>query len=303
MKTTHSMLHVIVQASGLALGLWAAAMPALARNTKLVLPIKPVLASPSAQRAIGSDVPVSFGSALPDGLSIVREEMFASAKFDPRTSTSPNFASGPPHTDEEACNKAFILAVADLAKEARRAKGTHLIGVVSNYDSAVMDSKDSFECRAGMTRVVVELKGIAAVKGSDNALTVSRLAAPVQAAQRPAAANSPAAAAATASLHRSPVPPATTFAEIDNVNAVPLTEAGRDRYRHYLSLPSPKAFVIFEGGQTWRFYHGDPDAMTKALDYCQSINKVCWLYAVDHRVVWQEAPARRISRSAQLGNE
>ena len=40
--------------------------------------------------------------------------------------------------------------------------------------------------------------------------------------------------------------------------------------------------------------------MTNALDSCARDGKVCWLYAVDDRVVWQADVDKRIGRSAQL---
>ena len=267
---------------GLALGLAAVAWPAAARNTEHLLPIQPTLATPEARATLGDDITFSFGGALPDGFVITDDNLKARGKVDPRPSI------GRPGslqlTDEEACRIAFINALAELAKQARKAGSKTVLGIVSNYDDQVRDDKDRYECRSGQTRSVVDLKAMLATPGRAGMVTVIGKG-------------------AISAQHRSPVPPASGFAEVDDVNAVPLNDAGRSRYRHYLSLPSPKAFVIFDGGQTWRFYHGDPDAMTKALDYCQSNGKVCWLYAVDHRVVWQADPARRIGRSGQLGNE
>ena len=76
-------------------------------------------------------------------------------------------------------------------------------------------------------------------------------------------------------------------------------DEGKARYRHYLTLPSPKAFVVYESGG-WRFFWNDPDAMTKALDRCAKEGKPCWLYAVDDRVVWSADAGKRIGSSAQL---
>ncbi len=272
------------EAGGLLLALLAAiaAAPAWARNTEHLMPIQSTLARPEARAAIGDDITFSFGAKLPDGFVITDDSIKARGKADPRPSVGrPGSVQ---MTDEEACSMAFINAMAELAKQARRVGSKTVLGIVSNYDDKVRDDKDRYECHSGQTRSVVDLKAMFANPGRVGMVTLVGKG-------------------AISSQHRSPVPSASNFAEVDNVNAVPLTEAGRDRYRYYLSLPSPKAFVIFEGGATWRFYHSDPDAMTKALDYCQTNNKVCWLYAVDHRVVWQEAPARRIGRSAQLGNE
>lgn len=303
MNTTHTLLRRIGQASGLAICLWAAAMPASARNTRHVLPIEPTLATPQARKAIGSDIPVSFGSALPSGLTILNEGVIGSGKVDPRVQPLVVRPSMPPMDDAEACAGAFIAAVAELTKQARRSGATSVVGVVGINEGSGLDSADKFECNAGYSRAVVELKGMTAVRGSGDGPTLTRAArAQAERSPAPAAPVATPAAARGASQHRSAVPPATGFARGDDVNAVPLSDAGRARYRHYLTLPSPKAFVIFDNG-AWRFYADDPDAMTKALDYCAREDKTCWLYAVDDRVVWSPDATRRIAKSSQLGNE
>jgi hypothetical protein len=99
--------------------------------------------------------------------------------------------------------------------------------------------------------------------------------------------------------HRKQVPAATGYAAADDVSSVPIRAEGKDRYLHYLTLPSPKAFVIYESGG-WRFYSADADAMSKALDFCMREGRPCWLYAVDDQIIWSPDVAKRIGRSAQL---
>jgi len=99
--------------------------------------------------------------------------------------------------------------------------------------------------------------------------------------------------------HNRVVPPATDFAAIDNVDAVPVREAGKDRYRHFLTLQAPKAFVVTEKGG-WRMWFRNPDAMAVALDHCEQQTVGCWLYAVDDRVVWSADPGKRVARVNQL---
>jgi hypothetical protein len=121
---------------------------------------------------------------------------------------------------------------------------------------------------------------------------------PVAAAPAPAA-PAPTAPAPAPRRHARAVPPASGFAEIGDVDAVPIRTEGKPRYQHYLTLPSPKAFVVYERGG-WRFFSGSANAMTDALDRCARESTPCWLYAVDNTVVWQPDPARRIGRSDQL---
>ena len=80
---------------------------------------------------------------------------------------------------------------------------------------------------------------------------------------------------------------------------MPVREEGKDRYRHYLTLPSPKAFVVYETGG-WRFWYSQADAMVEALNHCAREGRRCWLYAVDNQVVWQAKPDQRIGRADQL---
>ena len=93
------------------------------------------------------------------------------------------------------------------------------------------------------------------------------------------------------------VAPATSqFAAINDVAAVPVSEAGQARYQHYLTLPSPKAFVVTEKGR-WYFNAEDPEAMMNALEPCDQSKTRCWLYAVDHQVVWQSDVAARTDKT------
>jgi len=126
-------------------------------------------------------------------------------------------------------------------------------------------------------------------------------AVPRRTAQTQPAATSPtiSASAVAPASHRLSVPVATGFARAEDVDAVPVRAEGKERYRRYLSLPSPKAFAIYADGR-WRFYSGNAEAMTLSLDQCAREGKPCWLYAVDDRVVWNADLEKRIGSSAQL---
>jgi dienelactone hydrolase len=92
--------------------------------------------------------------------------------------------------------------------------------------------------------------------------------------------------------HRHAAPKATGFAPAEDVSRVPLRDAGRERYRHYLSLPAPKAFAITEQGG-WFMAADDPDAMRSVQALCRGAGVRCWLYAVDDEVVWAADPVHR----------
>ena len=102
--------------------------------------------------------------------------------------------------------------------------------------------------------------------------------------------------------HRYVAPPDSGFARADDVAAVPLGEKGRERYAHYLGLQAPKAFAITEKGG-WYFRADDTEAMRVVMEHCARSKVRCWLYAVDHRVVWTRdqalrADAAKLERSA-----
>lgn len=99
--------------------------------------------------------------------------------------------------------------------------------------------------------------------------------------------------------HARQVPARSGYALLTDADAVPVRPEGRDRYLHYLSLPAPKAFAVYETGQ-WRFWSDSADAMSNLLDHCAREGSRCWLYAVDSEVVWQPEANKRIWRTDQL---
>lgn len=97
--------------------------------------------------------------------------------------------------------------------------------------------------------------------------------------------------------HAKPVPAASGFAAAADVKAVPLSDAGKARYQHYLSLPAPKAFAISEDG-LWRIVANDAKAVPRVLEACVSRGYACSLYAVDDQVVWHDDAAKRVGLPA-----
>ena len=128
---------------------------------------------------------------------------------------------------------------------------------------------------------------------------VASVSAPAPSAASPLSAASELTPALAPKRHRLPVPPASGFAAGTDAEAVPISSEGQERYRHYLTLKSPKAFVVYLNGG-WRFFWNQSDAMTMALNHCAREGKTCWLYAVDDHVVWQADIGKRIGSSAQL---
>lgn len=87
-----------------------------------------------------------------------------------------------------------------------------------------------------------------------------------------------------------PIPPATSFAKLNNANALPgLDEAGRKAYKSFLGKVPPRAFAIGSDGAWGTAWLDDGvDPLRLALERCKekSGDDSCRLYAVDEEIVW-----------------
>ncbi len=241
------------------------AAPAHARNDTFMQPMADALHKHRAREVVG-DIAVAFGAetALPAGSpDLLNADVLVEGTG---SATGDDPRKHEERTDEQRCVRAFDDALGKLVAAARQAGGAALVGVVSDYkgESATKDGRQ-YECHAGSAKSYVWLRAqVARVAPSARAL-----------------------------------PPASGFAAIDNVDAVPLSDEGKERYRHFLTLAMPRAFVVMQDGH-WYMSWNSPEAMSKALDYCARAGKRCWLYAVNDRVVWTPDVEHRIGTTAQL---
>lgn len=98
------------------------------------------------------------------------------------------------------------------------------------------------------------------------------------------------AAVAYPSKHDQPIPDATDFARLDDVDAVPrLSAKGKELYKEWLDKPFPRAVAISEKGAIARGY--GRVGVTRAIENCEKFNNPCRLYAVDDLVVFVPFPA------------
>ena len=143
---------------------------------------------------------------------------------------------------------------------------------------------------------VAALDGVAATLLRADALTLAMPAElePVPVALAKSASSGSVVSITKKKVHRWQVPPTTHFARIDDIDAVPVRQEGKDRFRHYLTLPSPKAFAVTSKGGWWLAWN-NAEAMAVALEKCASGGATCWLYAVDDQVVYDAEPARRVT--------
>jgi len=81
--------------------------------------------------------------------------------------------------------------------------------------------------------------------------------------------------------------PKTTYAAIDNVDAIPyLQRQGREQYKVFLGKSAPRAFAVSTSGG-WSWAEDGDDPVARVLASCQrSSGQPCTLYAVDDDVVW-----------------
>ena len=239
---------------------------AQARNETFVQSVAGAMKKTRSREIVG-DLPLRWGASTalaagsPDILrpDVTVEGSGSATGEDPRKHETPS--------DETVCLHAFEEALAKLVTAGREAHAGAVVGIVSDYKGSVIHDGKTFECHAGIARSHVFLRA-QFVKTAPAYVTAG-------------------------------LPPDSGFARLDDADAVPLSDAGKERYRHFLTLPSPRAFVVFEDGH-WYITSKDAEAATRALDYCARVGKRCWLYAADDRVLWNADVARRISSSAQI---
>jgi len=83
-------------------------------------------------------------------------------------------------------------------------------------------------------------------------------------------------------------PPATQWAAISDVNAVPISPQSRVAgYEKFLAAKPPRAFAVGDkGGWGFSTSAGGDYTTGRALGLCQRSGQTCSLYAVDDKVVW-----------------
>jgi dienelactone hydrolase len=98
------------------------------------------------------------------------------------------------------------------------------------------------------------------------------------------------------------VPPATSFASINDASAIPwIADSGRQVYANFHKVPAPKAFVISADG-TADVSYGGYDPLRGALAACQNQGRFCIPYAYDDSVVWPITPPAKPSGYAAIGD-
>ncbi len=128
------------------------AMPALARDTRYLLPIQDVLTMPEAAGRLDASFRFFFGSNKNFG-GESRGEVVANTKT--------NAAN---KSDEVACRWAMLSALIELQQKAKRVGATMVVGVESYYKKVPFVSATEYECHAGAVMAGVALRGQALKK-------------------------------------------------------------------------------------------------------------------------------------------
>ena len=115
------------------------ATPAYSRDDKYVLPIKEALESTEAQQKPDGSVKFLFGKgAIPPIASKLG-------------TVTPHGKARTRRTDDmKACNAAFLAALTDFEKSAKKAGANAVVNIVSYYKNVEMASATEFECHAGV---------------------------------------------------------------------------------------------------------------------------------------------------------
>jgi dienelactone hydrolase len=96
-----------------------------------------------------------------------------------------------------------------------------------------------------------------------------------------------------------PMPQATNFAKIEDVESVPfLSENGKRAYAEYLTKMTPRAFAVSPSG-AWCWAEEGEAPEARALATCSAkSDKPCRLYSVDEHVVWNPDLAEKAAVTA-----
>jgi uncharacterized protein YbjQ (UPF0145 family) len=122
--------------------------PALARDTKYLLPIAAALEVQDAKNRLDGSIKFFFGN---------QETPKILTKLGTDVTNLKTNAVG--KSDEKACNWVFLSALLALQKRAKQLGANAVINIVSYYKKEVMSSATEFECHAGAVIAGVALRG------------------------------------------------------------------------------------------------------------------------------------------------
>ena len=115
-----------------------AVRPTQARDDKYILPIKAALESTEAREKPDGSVKFFFGKQSTPPMATKLGSVTPHGKANPRRTE-----------DVKACNAAFLTALVDFQKRAKKAGANAVVNIISYYKNVEMSSTTEFECHAG----------------------------------------------------------------------------------------------------------------------------------------------------------
>lgn len=109
-----------------------------ARDDKYMLPIAAALESTDARDKPDGSVKFFFGKQATPAIATNLGNAIPHGKANPRRTD-----------DVKACNAAFLAALVDFQKRAKKAGANAVVNIVSYYKNVEMASPTEFECHAG----------------------------------------------------------------------------------------------------------------------------------------------------------
>jgi hypothetical protein len=182
----------------LAAALAALALPAQARNVRLMESVPDTVRVTRTHDILGT-LDLRFGSDSARGATIVRRDVVVKGVGTTQLHDVGQDDKVRP-ADHDLCARAFEDAMTQLAFAARGARGTAIVGVISNYEGTVFDDPVHFECHVGALKAAVTLRAQIA-SGPLAPADVPAASPPAPPAQPPA----------ISPLPDAPQPPAPTF--------------------------------------------------------------------------------------------
>ena len=150
-----------VAAAFAAVALGALALPAQARNVRLMEPVGDTVRVTRVHDILGN-LDMRFGGDSGRGANVVRRDVLVKGVGATKLDDVGEDDRVRPR-DHELCARAFEDAVTQLAFAARNARATAIVGVISDYEGKVFDDPDHFECHAGALKAAVTLRAQLAV--------------------------------------------------------------------------------------------------------------------------------------------
>jgi len=149
-------LHRAIPAALAAVVLAAFALPAQARNVRLMESVADAVHTSRVHDILGN-LDLRFGSDSARGASIVRRDVVVKGVGSTKLDDVGDDDRVRPR-DHELCARAFEDAVTQLAFAARGARASAIVGVVSDYEGHLFDDPTHYECHAGALKAAVTLR-------------------------------------------------------------------------------------------------------------------------------------------------